>query len=110
GLDKPRRPREVPRKAERKEHLPLLRRGTCSQRCRRARRRLGRRRAALLAPELAVGVLAVAPQAVARLGRHLARPLAALRPAAVGVAHVLAHALALLLPHLLGLRLEAPLR
>src|SRR5438105_13610210 len=58
----------------------------------------------LFLPQVAVGVFDVAPELLALLGRHLLRPLGALLAVAVHLAHVLAHALAVLLLHLALLR------
>src|SRR5215813_11388017 len=57
-----------------------------------------------LFPELAVRVFDVAAQFFTLFRRHLARPIRARLAIAVGVAHVVAHALAVLLLHLLRRR------
>src|SRR5918999_438487 len=54
----------------------------------------------LFPPQVAVGVLDVAAQLVALLGRHLARALGTALALAVGLAHIVAHALALVIAHL----------
>jgi len=54
----------------------------------------------LFPSQVAVGVLDVAPQLVALLRRHLPGPFRTGLPLAVGVAHIVAHALALIIAHL----------
>ena len=60
-----------------------------------------------LFPQLPVRVVDVAAQFFTLFGRHLARPVGARLAIAVGVAHVVAHALAVLLLHLPWRRLLA---
>src|SRR5688572_316637 len=55
---------------------------------------------ALFPPQAAVGFFDVAPQLVALLGRHLPRAIGTPLALAVGVTHVVAHALALVVLHL----------
>ena len=53
----------------------------------------------LFPPQVAVGVLDVAPQLVALLRRHLAGPVRTALPLTVGVTHIVPHALALVVAH-----------
>src|SRR5207244_681891 len=89
----------------RQEHLSLLQRGARRERAGGGRRGPEEK----LALQVPVGVLDVTAQLVALLRRHRALRLApGIALVAIDVAHVVAHALALFLAHLLPAAALAP--